>query len=136
MKKLDKRIKRDKNLNDIAFNFDMEDGSMPHVYVITKSDDPEWIHLKENGPLCTITFQKGKRYSTESVHGVTESDLLEIVRLRLHSTNIEDMNFEIGYAIQHVEEALMWLRKVVEEKGELGERSTQTRSHFSPYPEI
>ena len=64
-----------------------------------------------------IRFQKGPRMDPASQHGVLDSDLLEIVRDRL--TLFQQGEFatrENEMALRHVEEALLWMNKRVEDR--------------------
>ncbi|OSA98112.1 UNVERIFIED_ORG: ABC transporter ATPase [Clostridium botulinum] len=65
----------------------------------------------------TIKFQKGARKEEESQHGVIDSDLLEIVRDRLKSFQAGPFSSrENACALTHVEEALMWMNRRVEDR--------------------
>ena len=61
---------------------------------------------KKNKLIAKIVFQHGDRGEDDSVDGVRECDLLEIVRDRL---SYPKTTIERQYALQHVTEALMWL---------------------------
>ena len=64
-----------------------------------------------------IQFQRGSRKDFYSTSGVTNEDLLEIVRDRL--IGFQNGNFpcrENACALTHIEEALMWLNKRVEDR--------------------
>lgn len=65
----------------------------------------------------TIAFQCGPRNEEDSVHGVLDGDLLEIVRDRL--TSFQAGPFSSRYnaiALTHIEEALMWMNRRVEDR--------------------
>lgn len=65
----------------------------------------------------TIKFQKGARNEEGSIHGVIDSDLLEIVRDRLKSfQNGPFSSRENAVALTHIEEALMWMNRRVEDR--------------------
>ena len=67
--------------------------------------------------ITKINFQKGPRHLDNSRHGVTDEDLLEIVRDRLTCFTQGDMpTRETEKALQHLEEALMWLNKRTEDR--------------------
>ena len=79
-----------------------------------------WIDWKESDTKhgrCEIQFQNGARKLADSKHGVLDTDLLEIVRDRL-------IGFQSGQfatrdnaiALTHIEEALMWLNRRVEDR--------------------
>ena len=64
-----------------------------------------------------IQFQNGARKESGSIHGVIDTDLLEIVRHRLQC--FQEGPFasrENALALTHIEEALMWLNKRVEDR--------------------
>jgi hypothetical protein len=64
-----------------------------------------------------IQFQKGARKEDGSTHGVIDSDLLEIVRDRLTSFQAGPFSSEYNAkALEHVEEALMYLNRRVEDR--------------------
>ena len=64
-----------------------------------------------------IQFQKGPRKEEDSIHGVIDGDLLEIVRDRLiafqNGPFVSEYNTK---ALQSIEEALMWLNRRVEDR--------------------
>ncbi len=65
--------------------------------------------------LCDIKFQSGERNSPKSIDGVTDSDLLEVVRHHLEKYNLEyfykhgNTDFKKSHAALLVEEALILL---------------------------
>ena len=62
-------------------------------------------------------MQCGSRKEENSIHGVIDSDLLEIVRDRLKSFQAGPFASEYNAkALEHVEEALMWLNRRVEDR--------------------
>lgn len=64
-----------------------------------------------------ICFQKGPRKEADSQHGVIDTDLLEIVRDRLKSFQAGPFSSrENACALTHIEEALMWLNRRVEDR--------------------
>lgn len=78
--------------------------------------DPERDETKTE-----IKFQKGPRNADDSIGGVLDVDLLEIVRDRLiHFQNGEFATRENACALTHIEEALMWMNKRVEDRAERG----------------
>lgn len=77
--------------------------------------DPDNVEL----PLACIEFQKGARNDPDARDGVLDTDLLEIVRDRLKAFNDGPMASRESYlALQHVEEALMWLNRRAEDRAE------------------
>ncbi|RHW66302.1 ABC transporter ATPase, partial [Clostridium botulinum] len=66
---------------------------------------------------CKIQFQNGARKEKNSIHGIIDTDLLEVVRDRLHCFQQGKFASEYNYqALIHVEEALMWLNRRVEDR--------------------
>lgn len=64
-----------------------------------------------------IQFQNGARKEWGSVLGVLDTDLLEIVRDRLKGFQSgEFATRENAIALTHIEEALMWLNRRVEDR--------------------
>ena len=105
MRKLNTIQKREK-LNDVYAMDEKGSGNANHQYKIDVK-----------GTDINIMFQNGPRNEEDSISGVIDSDLLEIVRDRL-------MGFQSGVfastenanALTHVEEALLWLNKRVEDR--------------------
>jgi hypothetical protein len=118
MNKLTTIQKREK-LNDVYAADEKGNGGANHIYDITWDKD-------NNGYISTqrIMFQNGPRKEKSSEHGVLDTDLLEIVRHRLQSFQQgEFATRENAIALTHIEEALLWMNKRVEdriEKGVLG----------------
>lgn len=86
-------------------------GGAYHWYRIDTGEDP--LRALE----IHIPFQNGPRGEEESVEGVIDSDLLEIVRDRLIA--FQEGPFatrENAQALVHIEEALMWLNRRVEDR--------------------
>ena len=68
-----------------------------------------------------ITFQNGPRLDPKSTHGVLDADLLEIVRDRLKGVQSGEYACRANAcALTHIEEALMWLNRRVEDRIERG----------------
>ena len=64
-----------------------------------------------------ITFQNGARKDESAIHGVLDTDLLEIVRDRLKGFQNGDFaTRENAIALTHIEEALLWMNKRVEDR--------------------
>ena len=67
--------------------------------------------------MARIQLQNGARKEENSIHGVIDTDLLEIVRDRLIS--FQNGNFASEYnakALEHIELALMYLNRRVEDR--------------------
>lgn len=75
-----------------------------------------------------IHFQNGARKCSDSIHGVLDTDLLEIVRDRLKGFQSgEFATRENACALTHIEEALMWLNRRVEDRIERNVLGTNSK---------
>ena len=64
-----------------------------------------------------IKFQEGPRKDINSTQGIIDSDLLEIVRDRLKDFQAGPLaTKENEHALTHIEEALMWMNRRVEDR--------------------
>lgn len=111
MRKLNTIQKREK-LNLVHAVDEIGPGGANHEYV---------IEINSGIPLSAIVgriqFQKGPRHIDSSTSGVIDTDLLEIVRDRLVSFQAGDFASEYNaQALLHIEEALMWLNRRVEDR--------------------
>lgn len=110
MKKLNTIQKREK-LNEVYTEGERGNGGAYHTY------DIKWKYKGEYSGTQSISFQSGARHSMCSVNGVLDSDLLEIVRHRLQCfQGGEYATRENQMALNHIEEALMWLNRRVEDR--------------------
>lgn len=110
MKKLSTIQKRE-NLNDVYVIDEVENGGACHRYLIVA--DRGLAAPKE----VEIDFQKGARKDETSEHGILDTDLLEIVRHRLQCFQEGDFaTRENDLALAHIEEALMWMNRRVEDR--------------------
>ena len=110
MKELNTIQKREK-LNRVFAVDEQGPGGANHEYLIRCSLD---------GCICdlaSIKFQKGARKEENSIHGVIDSDLLEIVRDRLKSFQAGPYASEYNeHALKHIEEALYCMNARVEDR--------------------
>lgn len=115
MRELSTIQKREK-LNKVFASDEKGNGGANHSYEIFRSDDdPE--KLGEHEVLAIIEFQNGPRKDAASVSGVLDTDLLEIVRDRLKGFQSGEFSSrENACALTHIEEALMWLNRRVEDR--------------------
>lgn len=122
MKKLSTIQKRE-NLNEVFAVDEIGPGGANHLYMICKNgeavlnEDMDSINVKPDAVMCTVQMQRGARKEDTSVHGVIDSDLLEIVRHRLKS--FQDGPYESkenACALAHIEQALMWMNRRVEDR--------------------
>ncbi len=135
MEKLEMRIQKQDNLNDV-FIIDEEpgNGGAYHNYLVVKhgaaTEDKEagTVLLDPNDILLQVGFQNGPRKAADSIHGVLEGDLLEIVRNRLQSFQKGPFATEDNAnALRHIEEALMWLNKRQADRKERGVLGTNNK---------
>ena len=109
-------IQKRNNLNEVYRVGDVGPGGAYHEYEV-KSVDP--IDKYGRTMQRDIVFQKGPRNEPGSVHGVLDTDLLEIVRDRLICFQAGEFACrENACALTHIEEALMWMNKRVEDRVE------------------
>lgn len=103
-------IQKRNNLNEVFRWKDRGAGNAWHRYLI---QDPE----TKGG--VVILFQEGPRKDPSSIHGVLDCDLLEIVRDRLKCFQEGEYRCrENACALTHIEEALMWMNRRVEDRAE------------------
>lgn len=117
MEKLSTIQKREK-LNDVYSVDEKGPGGAHHRYIICEHDKTSWQNGNSSeGILIDIQLQCGARKEDMSVHGVIDTDLLEIVRDRLKSFQAGQFSSrENACALTHIEEALMWLNRRVEDR--------------------
>ena len=110
MKRLNTIQKRE-NLNEVYAVDEKGNGGANHEYVIRTSLDG-CVH-----DLAVIQFQNGARYAEGSQHGVLDNDLLEIVRHRMQCFQAGPYASEYNAkALEHIELALMYLNRRVEDR--------------------
>lgn len=110
MRELNTIQKREK-LNKVFAVDEIGPGGANHEYVVV-SDKGLQVPKETK-----LVFQKGARNETGSQHGVLDIDLLEIVRDRIKSFQAGQYSSrENACALTHVEEALMWLNRRVEDR--------------------
>lgn len=99
------------SLNDVYRADEKGIGNACHEYVIQTNDNDEPIEL------ARIKFQKGARQEAGSEAGVIDSNLLEIVRDRLKLFQEGEFKCtENAMALVHIETAIMWLNRRVEDR--------------------
>ncbi|MDC4242684.1 MAG: ABC transporter ATPase [Clostridium sp.] len=115
MEKLITIQKREK-LNEVYAVDEKGNGGANHEYVISYEVFPVG-KPKEIHEVVTIQLQNGARKEENSIHGVIDSDLLEIVRHRLQCFQAGQFaSRENACALTHIEEALMWMNRRVEDR--------------------
>lgn len=113
MKELSTIQKREK-LNQVFIADAEGPGGAHHEYHIVLNDASQKDVAND---VVVIQLQKGPRKEKDSIHGVIDSDLLEIVRDRLKSFQAGPFaSRENACALTHIEEALMWLNRRVEDR--------------------
>lgn len=119
-------IQKRENLNQIHMGDEKGNGGAHYVYNIYKHYDIDLVPASEH--LLEIKFQNGARKLDNSIHGVLDTDLLEIVRHRLQCFQQgEFATRENALALTHIEEALMWMNRRVEERIERGVLGTNNK---------
>ena len=114
MDKLSTIQKREK-LNQIHIVDVRGNGGANHIYDIYKHCDDELITASEH--ILRVQFQNGARNLPDSIHGVLDVDLLEIVRHRLQCFQKGDFaTRENAIALTHIEEALLWMNMRIENR--------------------
>ena len=122
MKKLN-TIQKLENLNEVFAIDEPGPGGANHLYEVCKhgaahiSDDDGTFRTRPENMLLTVQMQCGPRREPNALNGVLDCDLLEIVRDRL--TAFQSGPYacrENACALTHVEEALMWLNRRVEDR--------------------
>jgi len=107
-------IQTRENLNDVYSDGDIGPGRAYHEYNVYRAGAD--VKGKDE-PLIVIQFQMGPRKLENSQHGVIDSDLLEIVRDRLKAFQAGPYACrENACALTHIEEALMWMNRRVEDR--------------------
>lgn len=105
-------IQKRENLNEVFAADEIGPGGANHVYHILSSEKDGTAEF-----LAEIKLQCGARKDPDSQHGVIDSDLVEIVRDRLKAFQAgpfaSDYNAK---ALEHLEEALMWMNRRVEDR--------------------
>lgn len=107
-------IQKRNNLNDVYVDETVGPGNGRHNYRIVPKGFEEDKRI-----LGEIQFQIGGRNEQDSICGLLDSDLLEIVRHRLQCFQKgEYATRENACALTHIEEALMWMNKRAEDRAE------------------
>lgn len=102
-------IQKRENLNEVHRMGEPGPGGAYHDYSIVSAETQEI--------LAALEFQRGPRKDPDARHGALDTDLLEIVRDRLKAFQSGPYaTRENACALTHIEEALMWLNKRVEDR--------------------
>ena len=115
MRKLSTIQKRE-NLNVVYAVDEKGNGGANHLYHIGAVGDT-FVPSDADHIGWTIQFQNGPRKDENSIHGVLDTDLLEIVRDRLKAFQAGPFASEYNAkALDNIEEALMWMNRRVEDR--------------------
>ena len=103
-------IQKREKLNTILVMDDKGCGGANHEYRIVDITNSDQVY-------GDVVFQNGARKLEDSTHGIIDTDLLEIVRHRLQSFQAGPFaSRENAVALTHIEEALMWMNRRVEDR--------------------
>lgn len=127
-------IQKRNNLNDV-YRVDAPGvGGASHKYIVVKAGPQPsdkaagYLDFDEKDIVGEFAFQHGPRCNAESIQGILDTDLLEIVRDRLVAFNKgEFATRENAIAITKIEEALLWMNKRVEDRAERGVLGTTNK---------
>ena len=116
-------IQKLENLNDV-FAIDVPGpGGAHHLYQVCKhntgriSEEDGTFRTRPENMVLTVQMQYGGRNAGGSISGAVDADLLEIVRDRLRDFQAGPYSCrENACALTHIEEALMWLNRRVEDR--------------------
>ena len=122
MKQLN-RIQKFENLNDVFALDEPGPGGAHHLYEVVKHstgricEEDGTFRTRPENMLLTVQMQEGPRKDPNATHGVLDTDLLEIVRDRLAAFQSGPFACrENAIALTHIEEALLWMNKRVEDR--------------------
>lgn len=108
-----KTIQKREKLNRVFVADEPGAGNANHEYDVY----PAQNFTEDTEPLIVIRFQHGPRKDPNSTAGVLDTDLLEIVRDRLRGFQGGEFACrENACALTHIEEALMWMNRRVEDR--------------------
>ena len=104
-------IQKRENLNEVFRLGEPGPGGAYHDYFVSlDGTDEETVGVH-------IEFQRGPRKDPDARHGLVDQNLLEIVRDRLKAFQAGQYATEYNaQALIHIEEALMWLNRRVEDR--------------------
>lgn len=118
-------IQKREKLNDVFALGKKEEksGAYYHYSIVPHDLTPSGYTFEQH-----ISFQNGARKERLSIDGILDTDLLEIVRHRLQCFQQgEFATRENACALTHIEEALMWMNKRVEDRIERGVLGTNNK---------
>ncbi|MDY4785490.1 ABC transporter ATPase [Pygmaiobacter massiliensis] len=110
-------IQKRGKLNNVFSCDEPGPGGAHHAYSVRTVQEP--ADFDASNIVANIEFQKGPRDCKGSINGVLDTDLLEIVRDRLKDFQAGEFSTrENACALTHIEEALMWMNRRVEDRME------------------
>lgn len=116
-------IQKFERLNDVFALDEPGPGGAHHLYQVCRhntgriSEEDGTFRTRPENMLLTVQMQCGARKDAGSIPGVVDADLLEIVRDRLRDFQSGPFACrENACALTHLEEALMWLNRRVEDR--------------------
>ena len=116
-------IQKLENLNDVFALDDPGPGGAHHLYQVCRhstgriSEEDGTFRTRPENMVLTMQMQCGGRNEAGSVSGAVDADLLEIVRDRLQAFQAGPYACrENACALTHIEEALLWLNRRVEDR--------------------
>ena len=119
-------IQQENKLNDVFAVDEPGPGGAYHLYQVCKHETASFdgernLHLDPDAMLLTVQFQRGPRKESDSVPGVLDVDLLEIVRDRLKDfQNGPFACYENAVALNHVTAALITLNARTQDRAKRG----------------
>jgi hypothetical protein len=122
-------IQKRENLNEVYTVDEKGNGGANHRYIICEKGETAWQNGGMSmGVYADLQFQNGARKLPDSLHGILDTDLLEIVRHRIQAFQNGDFaTRENAIALTHIEEALLWMNKRVEDRIERNVLGTNTK---------
>lgn len=125
-------IQKFENLNDVFALDAPGPGGAHHLYQVCMhstgriSEEDGTFRTRPENMVLTVQMQCGPRKEAGSIPGAVDVDLLEIVRDRLRGFQAGPYACrENACALTHIEEALMWLNRRVEDRITCGVLGTE-----------
>ena len=116
-------IQKRNKLNTVYAVDERGNGGANHIYMICCGESEDDVE-----DVVVLQFQKGPRREDGSFNGILDTDLLEIVRDRLKGFQQgEYATRENAVALTHIETALLWMNKRVEDRSERGVLGTNEK---------
>ena len=119
-------VQGEHKLNDVFAVDEPGPGGAYHLYQVSKHETAAFdsdgnLHLDPDAMRLTVQFQSGPRNASDSIPGVTEMDLLEIVRDRLKDFQHGPFPcHENAVVLSHVTAALQCLNARTQDRAKRG----------------